>query len=178
MRLPARWDCRSRICRVAKSTGRCWRSFPPSLVHRYGVFPLGQADDALLILTSDPFDLHALDAVSAAIGQRVTPLLALPDDLDKLIKSHLGVGAETIDDLMAQSRATMQIEMLDDVQFDDSEASEMAQQASVVRLVNEILDRSGGHCTPATFTSRRRSRASRSAIASTACCSVSRRRRR
>ena len=29
--------------------------------------------------------------------------------------------------------------MLEEVQFDDSEAAEMAQQASVVRLVNEIL---------------------------------------
>ncbi len=112
--------------------------FPPKLVHRYRVLPLGQADDALLILTSDPFDLHAMDAVSAAIGQRVTPILALPDDLAKLIKTHLGVGAETIDDLLAQSGDDA-IEMLEEVQFDNSEAAEMAQQASVVRLVNEIL---------------------------------------
>ena len=112
--------------------------FPAKLVHRYRVLPLGQADDALLVLTSDPFDLHALDAVGAAIGQRVTPVLALPEDLAKLIKSHLGVGAETIDDLLAQS-GDEQIELLEEVQFDNSEAAEMAQQASVVRLVNEIL---------------------------------------
>jgi general secretion pathway protein E/type IV pilus assembly protein PilB len=117
------------------------QNFPAKLVHRYGVFPLGQADDCLLLITSNPFDLHALDAVSEAIGQRVMPLLAPPDELDKLIKSHLGVGAETIDDLMAQSGdASTQVEMLDDVQFDESEASEMAQHASVVRLVNEILN--------------------------------------
>ena len=151
--------------------------FPAKLVHRYRVLPLGQADDALLVLTSDPFDLHALDAVSAAIGQRVTPILALPDDLSKLIKTHLGVGAETIDDLIAQS-GDDQIEMLEEVQFDDSEAAEMAQQASVVRLVNEILIGSRGDRTPATFISSRRNRASRFATGSTAYCSDSRRRRR
>jgi general secretion pathway protein E/type IV pilus assembly protein PilB len=115
-------------------------SFPSKLVHRYGVFPLGEADDGLLLVTSNPFDLHAIDAVSAAIGRRVTPLLALPDELERLIKSHLGVGAETIDDLLSQSAESEDgIEMLDDLQFDDSEAAEMAQEASVVRLVNEIL---------------------------------------
>ncbi len=114
-------------------------SFPAKLIHRYGVFPLGESDDGLLLVTGNPFDLHAIDAVSAALGKRVTPLLAPADELDKLIKSQLGVGAETIDDLLAQS-SNDGVEMLDEVQFDDSEASEMAQQASVVRLVNEILN--------------------------------------
>jgi general secretion pathway protein E len=114
------------------------KAFPAKLVHRYGVFPLGDSDDSLLLVTSNPFDLHAIDAVSGAIGRRVTPLLAAADELEKLIKSHLGVGAETVDGLMA-AVDDEQIELLDEVQFDDSEASEMAQQASVVRLVNEIL---------------------------------------
>jgi len=114
------------------------KAFPAKLVHRYGVFPLGDSDDSLLLVTSNPFDLHAIDAVSGAIGRRVTPLLAAADELEKLIKSHLGVGAETVDGLMAAVEDE-QIELLDEVQFDDSEASEMAQQASVVRLVNEIL---------------------------------------
>ncbi len=112
-------------------------SFPTKFVHRYRVFPLAQHGGSLHLLTSDPFDLHAIDAVSAALGQCVVPVLAMPDDLEKLIKTHLGVGAETVDDLIAQSDDD--VEMLDDVQFDDSEASEMAQEASVVRLVNEIL---------------------------------------
>ncbi|MCA9167120.1 MAG: type II secretion system ATPase GspE [Planctomycetales bacterium] len=115
------------------------RDFPAKLIHRYSVFPLGQADDCLILATSNPFNIHAVDAVSAAVGQRVTPLLAPPDELDKLIKSHLGVGAETIDDLIAQSSDSDGVEIMDDVTFDDSEASEMAQEASVVRLVNEIL---------------------------------------
>lgn len=115
------------------------KGFPAKLVHRYGVFPLGESEDGLLLVTSKPFDLHAIDAVSAAVGRRVIPLLALPDELDKLIKSHLGVGAETIDGLMAQAAEDEAVELLDEVQFDDSEASEQAQQASVVRLVNEIL---------------------------------------
>ena len=113
------------------------QAFPAKLVHRHGVFPICQDGDSLKVVTGNPFDLHSIDAVSAHLDRHVVPVLALPDELEKLIKSHLGVGAETVDDLLSQTDDS--VEVLDEVQFDDSEASEMAQQASVVRLVNEIL---------------------------------------
>ncbi len=114
------------------------QEFPAKLVHRFGVFPLRRDGESLVVVSSDPFDLHSIDAVSAHVGQHVVPVLALPDELSKLIKSHLGVGAETIDDLLSQTEEDS-VEVLGEVQFDNSEAAEMAQEASVVRLVNEIL---------------------------------------
>ncbi|MFP6763379.1 MAG: GspE/PulE family protein, partial [Planctomycetaceae bacterium] len=45
---------------------------------------------------------------------------------------------QTLDGLMAQE-GDQEVEVLDDLEFDESEAAEMAQQASVVRLVNDIL---------------------------------------
>ena len=116
------------------------RGFPVKLIHRYGVFPLRQSETGLVVVTGNPFDLHALDAVSTAAGCSVIPVVALPWEVAKLVKSHLGVGAETIDGLMANSEADGDgVEVLDELEFDRSEASQMAQEASVVRLVNEIL---------------------------------------
>jgi general secretion pathway protein E/type IV pilus assembly protein PilB len=116
------------------------KSFPLKLIHRYGIFPIGRRDGSLLVATSNPFDLHALDAVSASVGMSVYPVVAMPDELAKLVKTHLGVGAETIEDLVAQ-RAEREdnVEILEDVDWSASEAGEMVQEASVVRLVNEIL---------------------------------------
>jgi general secretion pathway protein E/type IV pilus assembly protein PilB len=51
----------------------------------------------------------------------------------------LGVGAETIEGLMAAQGEDDGIQLTDDLSFDGSEDAEAAQQASVVRLVNEIL---------------------------------------
>jgi general secretion pathway protein E/type IV pilus assembly protein PilB len=114
--------------------------FPIKLIHRHGVFPIRLEEGSLVVATGNPFDLHALDAVGAATGRSVLPVLALPEELAGLIKTHLGVGAETIDGLLAQdAQRPDAVEVLDDLQWDQSEASEMAQQASVVRLVNEIL---------------------------------------
>ncbi|GHT12100.1 general secretion pathway protein GspE [Planctomycetales bacterium] len=114
--------------------------FPAKLVHKYNVFPLGyNGGGTLLVATANPFELQNLDSISAAVGKPVTPVLALPAELGKLIKSHFGVGAETIDGLMAQAGNEDGVEVLDDVDWDQSGDAQMAQEASVVRLVNEIL---------------------------------------
>ncbi len=114
-------------------------NFPIRLVHRYNVFPIGEdGDGSLLVATSNPFDLHTMDAISAATSRAVLPVVAFPAELAKLIKSHLGVGAETIDGLMAQV-STDDVEVLDEIEWDQSGDAQLAQEASVVRLVNEIL---------------------------------------
>jgi len=116
------------------------QDFPIKFIHRYGVFPITRRDGSLVVATGNPFDLHALDAVSAAVGMSVLPVVALPTELAKLVKTHLGVGAETVDDLIAQREERQgAVEVLEDLDFDKSDASEEAQEASVVRLVNEIL---------------------------------------
>lgn len=112
-------------------------NFPIKLVHRRNVFPLGrQADGALLVATRNPFDLAPIDEISAATGLPAIPALVLPNELAKLIKSRLGVGAETIDGLMEQ---TEDVEVLEDVDWEQGGDASAAQEASVVRLVNDIL---------------------------------------
>ncbi len=116
------------------------RRFPIKLIHRHMVFPIESDGESLVLAIGDPFDLHALDAVGAATGLSIIPVVALPSELAKLVKAHLGVGAETVDGLIAQTEdREAGVEVLDDLEWDHSEASEMAQEASVVRLVNEIL---------------------------------------
>lgn len=114
--------------------------FPIRLLHRHGIFPIDRSPSSIRIVVSNPFDVQAADAVSAATGLFVMTALALPHEVAALIKSHLGVGAQTLDGLMAQAaESTEEVEILGDLNFEESEAAAMAQQASVVRLVNDIL---------------------------------------
>ena len=116
------------------------KSFPHRLIHRQSLFPVRQEAGALLVATSNPFDLYPLDEVSAATGQAVTPVLAARQEIAKLIKRHLGVGSETVQGLIEQTATEDEdVQLLSDIEADGSELSEMAQEASVVRLVNEIL---------------------------------------
>ena len=112
--------------------------FPPRFMHREALFPVHQRKGVLVVATSDPFNLYPLDELEVATGRTVVPVLATRNEIDRLIKTHLGVGSETVEGLLAQ-REENQIELLDEIESDGSELSEMAQEPSVVRLVNEIL---------------------------------------
>ncbi|MBI1900679.1 MAG: Flp pilus assembly complex ATPase component TadA [Planctomycetia bacterium] len=114
------------------------KNFPHKLIHRQSLFPIRRNNGQLVVATSDPFDLYPLDEVSAATGLAVVPALAPKGEIAKLIKRYLGVGSETVEGLMAQVEEDT-VELLSDIETDGSELSEMAQEASVVRLVNEIL---------------------------------------
>ncbi|HUY34016.1 MAG TPA: ATPase, T2SS/T4P/T4SS family [Pirellulales bacterium] len=114
------------------------KDFPTRLIHRQSLFPIERHNGSLRVATSDPFDLYPLDELSAATGLTIEPVLASRVEIGKLIKAHLGVGSETIDGMMAKS-ADDGVELLEEIETDGSELSEMAQEASVVRLVNEIL---------------------------------------
>ncbi|MCA9105630.1 MAG: Flp pilus assembly complex ATPase component TadA, partial [Planctomycetales bacterium] len=114
-------------------------SFPQKLIYRSNIFPLARRDGGVVVATSDPFDLYPLDEASAATGLPVYPVLAERGEIAKLIKRHLGVGGETVEGLIEAREDDDEVELLDEIETDGSELSEMALEASVVRLVNEIL---------------------------------------
>ena len=95
-------------------------------------------------------------------------MLAQREQIARQIKAHLGVGSETIDDLMALQEEE-DIQLLDEIDV-DGELSRGG-PGSVGRPAGERdsarSDRDRGR---ATCTSSRRRRASRFATASTACC--------
>ena len=113
------------------------QNFPLKMIHRHSLFPIERQNGTLRVATSDPFDLYPLDELSATTGLTIEPVLAQREQIARHIKAHLGVGSETIDDLMAL-RDEDEIQLLDEIDM-DGELSEEAQEASVIRLVNEIL---------------------------------------
>ena len=113
------------------------RIMPTKLVHRRNLMPLSRANGSLVVATGDPFDVYAVDELQTLTGLHVHPVLASPREINRLIKTHFGVGGETVT-AMVQDRKE-DIELLEDLEADDSEIAKQAQEASVVKLVNEIL---------------------------------------
>jgi type II secretion system protein E len=111
-------------------------TFPSRFIYRETLFPVRKTDHTLIVATSDPFNLYPLDELSVATGMTIVPVLASKSEIAKQIKTHLGVGSETIDGLMAQT-GDDRLEMPEGA--DDAQLSQLAQEPSVVRLVNEIL---------------------------------------
>jgi type II secretion system protein E len=114
------------------------RAMPLKLVHRRNLMPISRENGTLVVATGDPYDIYALDELQTLTGLHVQPVLASPREISRLIKVHFGVGGDTVAALAAE-REKEDIELLEDIEADDSEMAKQAQEASVVRLVNEIL---------------------------------------
>lgn len=111
--------------------------FPQRLIHRFDLFPVRRDNGSIVVATSNPFDLYALDELANHTGRHIEPVLAERRQIADRIKSHLGVGSETVEGLLAARQDTIQL--LEEIDPNDAELAEEAQEASVVRLVNEIL---------------------------------------
>jgi general secretion pathway protein E/type IV pilus assembly protein PilB len=113
--------------------------FPTTAIFRHEVLPLQSENGHITVATSDPFDLEALDELSALGDCRIEPVLACRDEIVELIKRNLGVGGDTINELFAQRTAEEGIELLEGLPDDIGELAADAQAPSVIRLVNELL---------------------------------------
>src|SRR5215813_586422 len=114
------------------------KAMPLKLVHRRTLMPLTRQNGTLVVATGDPFDVNSLDELQTLTGLQVQPVLASPREIARLIKTHYGVGGETVTALVAERGGGDTVELLEDIEADDSELAKMAQEASVVKLVNEI----------------------------------------
>ncbi len=113
-------------------------SMPQKLVHRRNLLPLSRDNGTLVVATGNPFDVSSLDELQTLTGLHIHPVLASPREITRLIKMHFGVGGDTVSALV-QERGEEEIELLEGIEADDSEMAKEAQEASVIRLVNQIL---------------------------------------
>ena len=110
------------------------RSLPAKLVYRKRLVPVSRANETLTVATSDPFDLYAFDEIRLLTGLEIRPALASEDDIDKVIKAHYGVGGDTIGEMIGED-----LKVVGELGEESEDLLEMAQEASVIKLVNEIF---------------------------------------
>jgi general secretion pathway protein E/type IV pilus assembly protein PilB len=109
-------------------------SLPLKIVYRKRLVPIARQNGTVTVATSDPFDLYVFDEVKLLTGLNVQPVLAPREDIEKVIKTHYGLGGDTLDELVGDEEG---LEVVGAEAGDD--LLEMAQEASVIKLVNEII---------------------------------------
>src|SRR5436190_4124876 len=109
------------------------QALPPKIVYRKRLVPVSRQNGTLNVATSDAFDLNAFDDLRLITGLNVQPVLALRDDIEKVIKTQYGLGGDTLEEMVGDDT--------DVISTSDSSEDllEMAQEASVIKLVNEII---------------------------------------
>jgi type II secretory ATPase GspE/PulE/Tfp pilus assembly ATPase PilB-like protein len=110
---------------------------PAKVVEHYGVMPLKITNGQLRVAIDDPFNYDAVHELGLVLGKQVVSSLAPREDILKAIRKHYGLGAETIERLVDQDNDAV-VESAHAADQDLALESQ-AQQASVVKLVNQIL---------------------------------------
>ena len=120
---------------TVKFDPKALEALPPKLVFRKEIIPVRRDNNSLTVATSDPFDLYAFDELRLMTGLEIKPVLAPAEEIAKFIKTHFGVGGDTIDEMMGADG----LQVISEAAENGEDLLEMAQEASVIKLVNEIF---------------------------------------
>ncbi|MFB3891271.1 MAG: GspE/PulE family protein, partial [Phycisphaerae bacterium] len=112
--------------------------FPVRILMTHSLVPLEQQDGVVLVATSRIFDTSGLDELRLATGRNVRAVLATSADINRCLKSLLGVGADTLQSLVSES-ADAGIEVMDQDSDEDVDLSEAAEDASIIKFVNQVV---------------------------------------
>ena len=113
------------------------KKVPAKFAWYYKVMPVKFIDNKLVIASSDP--LRSLDDLRIFLGYDLKPALASEAEIMEMIKEHYGVGAETVEGIIAKAPkdprdldAPKEGGRIEDIE-------KLAEDASVVKLVNQII---------------------------------------
>ena len=109
---------------------------PSKVVHRDRVIPIDRHNGAIRVATNNPFNLYAFDELRMLMGAKIETVLATSEEISRVIKKHFGVGGRTIEEMIGENEG---VEVVSDFDVDNADLIEQAQEATVVKLVNEIL---------------------------------------
>jgi len=112
--------------------------FPARVLLKHNLLPLREEDGAVLVATSRVFDTLGLDELRLAAGCEVRAVLASSAEIQRCIRRHLGVGADTVQSLVSDSDAEG-IQVIDEESDGTVDLTQAAGDASIIKLVNQVL---------------------------------------
>jgi len=112
--------------------------FPARVLLTHRLLPLTQEDGRVTVATHRLFDTSGLDELRMACGMDVRPVLAPSGEIGRWITTLLGVGADTLQSLVSEAEGSG-VEVVDTGADEDMDLEDAAQDASIIKLVNQVL---------------------------------------
>jgi len=109
--------------------------FPARLLLKDELLPLRRVNGSIEVATSRLFATQGLDTLKTMTGLRLKPVIAPSEAIQREMKKRLGVGADTIGTLDEETS----FQVVDDEGDDDTNLDSAAEDASIIRFVNQVL---------------------------------------
>jgi len=110
---------------------------PARILIDHRIMPVGEANGDVTVVTSRVFDTSGLDQLRLATGLEIHPMLAPLSEIERFAKKYLGVGADTLQSMGLE--AEDDVKVLEEHSEDDLDLTNAAQDASIIRFVNQVL---------------------------------------
>src|SRR6185436_10292023 len=94
-----------------------------------------RVNGSIEVATSRLFATQGLDTLKTMTGLKLKPVIAPSEAIQREMKKRLGVGADTIDTLGEETS----FEVVDENDDDDTNLDNAAEDASIIRFVNQVL---------------------------------------
>ena len=111
------------------------RALPAKIASHYTLMPLAFSAGVLTVAVADPTDLSSVEDIETNLGLRVERVLACRRDIEEALRRHYGVGADTVERILRTDAESGQSTFAEE----SHDLERMAEDASVVRLVNQIF---------------------------------------
>jgi len=112
------------------------QTLPADLAQRFRVLPLAVDNGRLTLAMADPFDLRAIDDLSAVCGMEIDRCFTRSSELAEALRRHYGTSAARMADSLATESDVAEIEHGED---SIGHLHELARQPSLINLVNLII---------------------------------------
>ncbi len=109
--------------------------FPARILLKDELLPLRRVNGTVEVATSRLFAAQGLDALKTLTGLNLKPVLAGGEAIQRELKKRLGVGADTLSTLGEEAS----LQVVDENLGDDANLDEAAEDASIIRFVNQVL---------------------------------------
>jgi general secretion pathway protein E len=123
---------------ITRATPELRAKLPARVALRHQLLPVASTDDTLTLLTYDPFDLLARQAVAEAVPEKVHYEIYTRKGILPALRQVYGIGAETFEELLEGRSADDDIDLgrAEEVNVLDEDGSE---EASVKKFINQII---------------------------------------
>ena len=137
------------LAAVAEKTGLCFieningeidpeapEAVSANVASHYNIMPLGLRENKLQIATADPFNPNLVNEIELVLNNayKIELVLATSEHIVKAIRTTYGVGAATVEQMVTDEQVDSTVSGSEDITEEN-----MARQASVIKLVNQIL---------------------------------------
>ena len=112
---------------------------PEKFCRQYQLVPIGEEKNTLILAMANPVDVVAIDRVRLMTKKEVKPVMASPQDIEKVLNAYYGIG-ESVEELIreAETREGLVLpEEEEELKIDQLKA--LGEEAPIIRVVNMLI---------------------------------------